>query len=179
MTRIEGLRLIRGVGVAAALAISANVGRAASIDWDNESGDGKWNTPANWSTNAVVSGGDDATFINPVAGPASITEDIPALRDFRFGDDNRPGGGVVNHSAGTANLGGWFRTGIAAGTATYNLSGGTLVAGAYKVSEVNGGIGNVNVSGGTMQQRDVSDLNDQGQWNFLGQGRMNFLEAHI
>src|SRR4051812_23415964 len=69
-----------------------------SVDWTNGSGDGKWTTPGNWSTNAVVSGGDDATFINPVAGPANITGDVPAFRDIRFGDDStgpRPGSGVV------------------------------------------------------------------------------------
>src|SRR4051794_17517037 len=73
-------RRVVGVAVGSLLAQAA---WGASIDWDNETGDGKWNTPTNWSTNITPAGVDDAAFINRAAGPANITADIPLLRDFR------------------------------------------------------------------------------------------------
>src|SRR3954470_5315780 len=167
MTRNRGKRLI---ATAAGLALASQVAAAASIDWDNETADGKWNTTTNWSTNITPTGGDDAAVIHPVAGPANITADIPVLRDIRFGDDNRPGSGVVNHSAGTATLNGWFRMGIATGSGgTYNLSGGLIETGRYNVAESNGATGTVAVTGGTLRQRDTADIANADNWNRIGQ----------
>jgi hypothetical protein len=159
-----------GVLTVLALGIFSSVASAASIDWRNTSGDGNYNNPLNWSTGAIPVGGDDAAFIDPTVGAANITADIPSPRDFRFGDDARTGSGTVNHSAGNAVLGGWFRMGINTGSGgTYNLSGGTVEAGRYNIAESGGATGTVNVTGGTLRQRDVSDIGDGGQWNRIGQ----------
>src|SRR3954462_4431465 len=127
MSGNTGKHLGKRVVAVAVGSLLAQGASAASIDWDNETLDGKWNTTTNWSTNITPTGGDDAAFINPAAGPAKITADIPVLRDVRFGDDStgaRTGSGVLNHSAGTATLNGWFRMGIVTGSGgTYNLSG--------------------------------------------------------
>jgi len=144
---------------------------AVDVDWDNGSLDGNWNTPANWSTNLVPVLPDDAVFIDPAAGPATISADIPIPRDLRFGSDGRPGTGTVNHSAGTATLGGWFRMGVggAGSGGTYNLSGGTITSNRYNVGESGGSIGTVNVSGtGVLRQNDV-DINAEPTWNRIGQ----------
>src|SRR5688500_11070077 len=106
------VRSWRSIGRRLALAVFASFAvssatHAVSIDWNNSSGDGRWNNPANWSAGIVPSGGDDAAFIDLTRGVAMISEDIPTLRDFRFGDDGRTGGGQVDHTAGNAILNGW------------------------------------------------------------------------
>jgi hypothetical protein len=151
---------------------------AASIDWDNSSGDGLWNTAANWSTDVVPTGADDAAFIVPALTPAVINSDVPILRDIRFGDEGgRAGSGILTHTAGNVQLTGWFRMGLggAGSGGTYNLSGGQLTASSYKFAESAGSVGNLNISGGQMRQSDVANVEDQGGWNQVGQvGTANF-----
>lgn len=143
---------------------------AADVDWDNSAGNSNWNTAQNWSTDVVPVAPDDAVFINPAVGPANITADIPAPRDIRFGSDGRTGSGTVNHSAGTANIGGWLRMGINTGSGgTYNLSGGTLEAGRYNLAESGGSTSTVNLTGGTLRQRDAADIGNGDNWSRIGQ----------
>ena len=142
-----------GVFTLLALGVFSGAASAASIDWRNTSGDGNYNNPANWSTGVVPVGGDDAVFVDTTVGPANISADTPVPRDFRFGDDNRTGGGVVNHTAGTATLGGWFRMGINnASTGTYNLSGTGVLnsSGRLNIAEATNTTGNFNQTGGTV-----------------------------
>ncbi len=145
--------------------------RAVSIDWDNDSTDGRWNTAANWANDAVPINPDDAVFIDPSVGPALIDEDILIPRDIRFGDDVggvlRVGSGVLNHTAGVANLPGWFRMGIASGSSgTYNLSGGELLASRYNIAESAGSTGLIDISGGLLFQTDTD--NTEPTWSRIG-----------
>jgi hypothetical protein len=158
------------LAVGGAAAVLGSEVRAASIDWDNESGDGKYLNPLNWSTNALPVAGDDAAFINVAAGPAIIDADVTTPpRDFRFGDDTRTGGGVVNHTAGTINMPGWTRMGINTGSSgTYNLSGGTLQATSFRIGESGGATATLNVTGGTVRQTDGNPA-DGGQWPRIGE----------
>jgi hypothetical protein len=153
--------------------------RAASIDWDNETGDGRYLNPLNWSSNALPVAGDDAAFVNLLAGPATIDGDIATPpRDFRFGDEGatRSGGGVVNHTSGTVMMPGWVRMGIntagsTGSTGTYNLSGGMVQATSFRIGESATATAILNVTGGTLRQAD-GNPGDGGQWNRIGEAGM-------
>ncbi len=134
---------------------------AASVDWDNESGDSNWNNPVNWKTpatdvspgntnNAIPTTPDDAVFIDSAVGVAKITADVTSSpRDIRFGDEGRIGSGVVNHSAGSMTATGSVRMGITSGSSgSYNLSGtGNLqVNGQMIVGEQSGASGSLTVA---------------------------------
>src|SRR5688572_17838349 len=154
-----------------AAGVVGGAANAAPIDWDNETGNGRYLDPLNWSTNNLPVQPDDAAFVNTAAGPASIDGDVTnAPRDFRFGDDGRTGGGVVNHTAGNIAMPGWVRMGINTGSSgTYNLSGGTLTASNFRIAESGNTTATVGVTGGTLRQSDVGDIANGDNWARIGQ----------
>ena len=120
-----------------------------------------WNTDANWSdphgfgsphvpNNGPGHPGDEDAVINTSTGNiATITANLVANpRDIKvgiFGGQT----GILNHSAGTASIGGWFFVGRDGGTGTYNQTGGAMSASRVLVGTVAGSVGTVNQSGGT------------------------------
>ena len=161
-------RSLRLGALVAGLAAATFVGSAGAvdIDWDNSSGDGNFNNPANWANDVLPTDPNDAVFVNPAAGPAIINADVPMPpRDIRFGSDNpnRPGSGTVNHTAGTLSLTSWLRMGIGGqgSGGTYNLSGtGVLETNRYHIGESASSVPSViNLSGNaTLRQRDIPEL---------------------
>lgn len=144
-----------------ALALGAAPALAANVDFDDgDGGDSDWNSPLNWSNDAVPTAVDNVFLGDAFSGP--ITVDITAsplnqINELGVGRD-QTGTFTVNHSAGAlvtnswTNLGQGFGSGDSVGI--YNLSGGSVTK--------NGG-GN-NVLGGFANARGELHITNDALW---------------
>src|SRR5687767_11520404 len=77
---------------------------AEDIQWDGgvppaDPATTNWTDPANWAPDAaaverVPGANDNALFLDPAAGPATIDSNI-AVNEIRFGTDGIPGTGTI------------------------------------------------------------------------------------
>lgn len=177
--RTGGARL-RGV-FAIGLAAAAPAASAVTINWGN-TGEGNWNTGANWVGGAVPASGDDSRINNGGTAIIDNGQDVASLfvilgdnstnsgslrmtggtltttSDIRIGGNGGTNGGsaVFNHSAGPVLLnGGNVNVGFGnLATGTYNLSGGSLQVNSSTIIAIgNRGTGTLNQTGGTVYVR--------------------------
>ena len=162
------------MGAAVALAVSASAGSAFAVEnFFTGAVSGDWNDPGNWSLGRVPvnpnptpppDNFDDAVVNVLTPNIATISADVPMVRDILVGFG--PGTtGQVNHNAGTAATGSggnWMFVGRNGGTGTYNLTGsgslnvgGRLYVAGHDGAAANGTL-NINTSG---TLAIVSDLN--------------------
>jgi autotransporter-associated beta strand protein/T5SS/PEP-CTERM-associated repeat protein len=165
-----------------------------------------WNDPTNWAQGRVPSnpspapdGFDDARINTSTGNIATITANIPNMRDIIVGRD-AGNSGLVNHRSGTATGSGWFYVGQFGGTGTYNLAdttttggvvtgfgtgSGSMSFGQVRVGVDGGAIGTlrinttgtltsggdilVGVNGTGVVKIDAGTVNRTGGWSVFGQ----------
>lgn len=131
---------------------------------------GDWNDPLNWDTGSVPSGVNAVVGDDLVLSPATanITADVPDYGDLRAGVGGIGGinsVGTVNHSAGTANAGGWVFMGVdnfdttSVAVGTYNLTGTGIWNTANTFLGTGGGLDGVRTAEGYLNIADDAQLN--------------------
>lgn len=143
-----------------------SVSQAADIDFDNDSGDGNWNTPSNWVGNTLPNTGDRVFIGNTVTPPVTISINNALTNDTitELGLGRGLNGTcTINHSAGTLSTTSWLNIGQGFGggntTGIYNLSGGS-------VTKLAGSFGH-NILGAFSQGRGELHISGTGSWNIL------------
>lgn len=156
----------------------------AQVVFDNDSGDGTWETATNWSGDALPGAGDNVQIHSGFT--TSLTSD-QTVADFTVASDGAGGSaGVVNHSAGTISGAGtsWAKIGTdgAGNNGDYNMSGSAALANFDVLAlGINGGVGVLNMqdnasistnsgfaSGGTTTINQSSGSVASGNWLALG-----------
>lgn len=154
---------------------------AADVYWNNNAGDGNWNTPSNWGSGSVPNTTSDNARIEMATGPVfSSGRSATAFRVFLRGSGNGvltiDGGsltannymdmaytstesGTLTINSGSLTLSGsssHFYCGRA-GNATFNMNGGTMdIGGTFYVGRDATSVANVNLAGGTISCAGLS-----------------------
>jgi glycoprotein endo-alpha-1,2-mannosidase len=121
---------------------------ATSIYWDNEAGDGDWNTGTNWSTDAVPPATSSYyARINMTSGPVFNGQTASAYRIYLEGSN-----GTLTMNSGSLTVDNHiYAAALATDSATINMSGGQInIGGTFYVARDAGGNAIVNLSGGTI-----------------------------
>ena len=130
---------------------------------------GDWNDPLNWDTGLVPGSGDNVIVGDDLAldtAVATITADVPDYGDLRVGvGTGFSSNGTVNHSAGTANAGGWVFMGVdnfdtsTVNVGTYNLTGSAIWNTANTFLGTGGGLDGTRTAEGYLNISDSAQLN--------------------
>jgi hypothetical protein len=151
-------------------------GFAQAIDFI-ETGDGLWDTPANWDTGLVPVITDDVKISNLGTGNATVAigPGVNALSNrLRVG---YLGGGTINMTGGTLTVGGDdLRLGWNGGSGTFNLVDGTvsvwkdLEIGSVDAASTGGGVGVLTMTSGLLTVHDDIEIGklDSGVFNLNG-----------
>ncbi|MCF8370885.1 MAG: T9SS type A sorting domain-containing protein [Bacteroidales bacterium] len=137
-------RFVLLLGVIWALGISAN---AATIAWDNSSGDGLWSTPTNWSGDVLPGTADDVVFdatsvancsIDGNYGIKSFTVDVLYTGVVSLGTNAL----TVTSGFSVASI-----TGFNAGTGSVVLNGNVTVNSMSALYDLSISLGSITISG--------------------------------
>jgi len=128
---------------------------AVDTDWNNASGDRRWDNPLNWSAGAVPTAADKASIRNDGVGPiidsttAAVCDNIP-VGDWGFTN-------TLDITGGSLTTNNWLIIGYGDGDdGTFTVSGGsTTVSGdGTDLTVGRAGIGRLNISDGSITVGD-------------------------
>ena len=129
---------------------------AVNTDWNNASGDRRWDNPLNWSTGAVPTADDKASIRNDGVGPiidsitTAVCDNIP-VGDWGFTN-------TLDITGGSLTTNNWFIIGYGGNDeGTFNVSGGTttVVGSGTDLTVGRSGVGHLNISDGSIEVGDI------------------------
>lgn len=161
--KLKTFTIAGGAFMLAALLSNAAVAQLFTAD------PGGWNDPLNWDTGVVPGTGDNVVVGDDIAlssATANIDADVPDYNDLRVGAGTGfSSSGTVNHSAGTANAGGWAFLGVdnadtsTLNVGTYNLTNTAIWNPANTFLGTGGGLDGTRTAEGYLNISDSAELN--------------------
>jgi hypothetical protein len=151
-------------------------GKSAATDviWDDQAGDGNWNTAANWDPNTVpgTATGQYAR-IRMTTGPVFNGQTASVYRIYL---ENAANGTLTMNSGSLAVLNHVYVADVSTARGTLNMNGGAIsISGTLYIGRDNGSVGTVNLSGGTISCHILSMGTNTGagvRINITGSGKL-------